>query len=738
MGNIPIYERQVGTVRPSRTYTQVPAGLERKTRAKERVAGFLGDMLGKVISGVMKVESDTQYNQAVTETQKRTNQFILGLQDLQLPSGTAGTGAGLETEMDLKNPDFMGFNERYIEFQTQAKEDALSKITMPGLKKTVGSKLDALFAAADIKVQEIQRRKVLERGRAGLNVDIEHYVNTRNIDDLVRRVNGAADLEYIDHKVAEEEILKGTFRINTANALDDTMSISRSAGIDAATSMLLSDEAGDKYSLTYKQRVVVANNAKTAWGLEEGVRIREAKQQSLTSYWQAYNDIHAEQPTLTHISQLDDPKLYPGLSVSEKKELHKEMEAKAAAGYKASQEHRKAEMGADLSSVKITLDDLSRGVGNAEEAQAMIQAFINTYPEYESQIDQLTTQYSGLMSKEQDKAELLYKSDIERELADHYEARTLSAELIDDVSGKVSDYTWGGAFVDKWTMRLSQMRGAMEKEAKQAAEQNAWETTGQDYRNQYIDMGVKLSRGELTIDDARSWLVKNKGPGVDGEPRIGNKDFIKWWDAVNKWQKDPPYLTSALAGIAKTYDAEIKELKDPDKIGALVEEKLNVMEKFHDDVIKNEYDQKEMAAIRKEIEDPVKAETGDLLARRFLQGTFFLRGLVKPPEEQMVEWAREGRLDDRGRLIGKTDAEQLKLMDMDSFDQLKWKGQLKRQYEATGQVIENISTPGLDTKPAFTYILDDQGQPFKARNDKTGEIRYFVLIDGEQKWINTE
>ena len=712
MGNIPIYDRQVGTPRPSRVYTKVPAGLERKTRAKERVVGSLVDMASKVFTQVMKVAEDTQYNTAITETKKRNAIFLEGLQKQQLDEHS-----------------FEELQESYSTFKTDRREGVLDAVSMPGLKKTLGTRFDAMDVDLDINVRRLLNSKVLEDGRAKLNSDIEYYVKeTRSIEDLTRRANGAAALEYIDQTDAERIIREGSTQINTSNALDDTMELSQIGGIDAATSMLLSDEAGEKYNLTYDQRVSIASRARTAWGLQNKQSIEAEKKISQESQYQAYKDIHADESILTDIDQLDNEEKYPGLTPAQKINLHKEMQSRANDGLRLEKAQRDAQMESAYSSVRIGLDDVARGVGTAKEMQGTIQDFVNQFPEYGDEIDKLTTQFAALDLKGEKKREMLYKSDLTTQLSDQYKDRTLTPAVIDQVAEQVKGYEWGGGFVEHWTMKLDQMR----REIQETKDLNAWETTGQDYRNIYSDKFIQLSKGEITLEQGRTWLEENKGPGPDGVPRIGNKDFMKWWEEMDKIKDDPPHLAAAIAGIAKTYDAEIKELDDPDKIGDMVEEKENMIRKFRDDVKKNNWDAQQMSVVREIIENPIKEQTGNANARRFFQNSVIFSAFTKPPEEQMAEWAQKGWLDERGRLIGKSDEEQLKLMGINSFDELKWKGGLQREYEATG-----LKTADIAAEPSnqFTYLLDDQGQPLMARN-QAGEMVFKVMINGEGKWMN--
>ncbi len=732
MGNIPLVERQVGTPRPSRTYYQVPAGLERKTRAKERVAGFLGDVLGKVISGVMKVESDTQYNQAVTETQKATDKFLLQLQDSQLPDQPVTGWGDVPGEMSRKNPDFMGFEQKYIEFRDQARESALEKITMPGLKKTVGSKLDAMFAADNIKVQEIQRQKVIERGKVALNADLEYYVKeTRSIEDLTRRANGAAALEYIDHEEAQQIIADNTLIINSSNAFDDAMELSRIGGMDAATGMMLSDKAGEQYDLTYDERINVIDKARRAYNIEFADRKNVQDQTDTAAMWEFERDLDAGRIKLNTADEIAE--VFPDVSIAGQTKMwhyvQKFNNERIREAGEISTENRKT----TLANINAELTNLGNNQGDPEAVLQRINDYSLQYPADTSGRKELIKAYDDLMDDKVEVSEKKYRSDLRTVMTEQELVGTLRPETITAIGNQIeaAGYTWEGEFVEKWTGKYQAMVKEQEAAAKAAREKSAWETTSPEANAKLALILQRVGNGEMTVQRGQVLAAAEWGPDENGNPRLSTNDFKKAQKEIERWAKTPAHVQNGIDTIDAYFNRKIDSLKDAAQIEQLQNNRDTAKRRFHENAINGKWDAITTQKYTEGMMKVLKAKTGDVMKRRKLQMGMWA-WTTKPPEEQMVEWAQQGLLDERGRYYGKSEEEQLQAMGIESFSELDWNYNisLTREYEEAGQRVADISTPSSD----FALVTDTNGQ-FITRNTGAG-IEFKVRLNGEIIWLN--
>lgn len=200
-----------------------------------------------------------------------------------------------------------------------------------------------------------------------------------------------------------------------------------------------------------------------------------------------------------------------------------------------------------------------------------------------------------------------------------------------------------------------------------AGGKSAWQVTDRDvFETQYL---AKLVDPNETVESIRAWLNKYHGPDMAGNPQIGHKEWKAWYQEVEKWKDDPDHVKAALAGIAAQYDANIRQAETPAEKGMLVEEKANTLHAFRDEALEKNWGHTELQAAQDNITAPLEEANNDKLAVRVLQAIGFKRA-GRNPEELMAQWARAGRLDEYGRLVGTSEEEQLALLGLESFADL--------------------------------------------------------------------
>jgi hypothetical protein len=322
-------------------------------------------------------------------------------------------------------------------------------------------------------------------------------------------------------------------------------------------------------------------------------------------------------------------------------------------------------------SMRTTLSGLWTRVANVamgnEDADlgTDIGAFIESFPEFDDEVKQITDAFAGL-SDAQDASELL-QSQLDIAMSAKYISRDRSMlEDIYRVAEEHRDEDWTGDWVEHWTLRYEKMLKEMERDVERQEELDVWERTDGFYTRMYLS---KLVDPDETVETVRDWLNKNHGPDGENNPRIGNGERKQWYQEVERWKEDPPHIRAALSGLAAKYDELIRQAEDEDERQKWTEEKENVLYAFRQEATEKQMGAQELEAAKQNLSAPLEEVTTDKTAVRILRG-IGIRRAGQNPEELYVKWAEAGRLDDYGRLVGVSESEMLNALGLDDLSQL--------------------------------------------------------------------
>lgn len=686
-----IYQPRVGPPTPPRIRTTVSAESE-QYRAISQFGQTVGDIGARVLGKIVQNERSKEVNGALTEARKRYGEWYM------------------QRETD---DNYLTFGDQFEEFDAKLRDELMGGLKMPGSRNLFDQNYDNLKNQYDLRTKQLVRDKSIRAGQVQLQSDLEQMIKESDEEGINTRLDWAIKDDVLDPvsaaKVREEAVSKS--RINAATLAG------RAQGYEEAIMYFATPEAGTDFNLKDEERYKVISKLQTEWGILQ----RKKKVAGEQEMWDAYKAIRGDE--LTELEDLDQ---YENLDGGSKIRLGQYMAARQAELANEAAQIRDREMNVALSDIWTRVyNELETGAKDPE-LDDKVQEFLAAYPDMEGEIQDILGELADRVDEEE-----VTQSKLTIQASNMYATRDVKSltDMIGAVASAYPDEEWTGKWVEHWTMRRDQLMGQVEQDQKRAKDLNVWNQSDPMMEVFYLQ---KLTDPTEDVESIRAWIEKYWGPDIEGNPQISNKQKEDWWFEVEKWKNDPAHITAALSGLGKQYDEMIRAAKTPEEAGELAEQKVNTLRAFREEALKNDYGATELESAKKTLETELSQASAEKGVVGFLRAIGIQRaGLT--PEELMVQWAEAGMLDDYGRLVGRSEEEQLEALGIESFADLDWSKypRGKTKMEKSGIDPEQIRTapPAVDPTSVLDIYYNLEDHEVLTQNE-VGEFVIFNRLNG--------